>query len=353
MMHPRSFVHRLPSLLAFGLFAAGFPAAPASAASATVDPAIAPYEPRSVQPAKDAGYVLPDGSLQIVEYSEMEGVVTALDALFVKSHPGIKFKTGTADNLGVIYCLTFDATAVAPLAWEVPGGLAYASYVHGEPFGIRIAHASLNPDAKVSPLAVIVNKSNPLKSLKADQVAHIFTEGGHKRDIDHWNQVGLDAPWATRQIHPCGLPWTDQYKTEDTGYPDLFARMMGGNQPVWDYDSSSSYAAVVRKVAEDPEAIGIAALNRVTADVRVVPVASGWGAPSQGSAEDIVSGRYPYNRYIYIYIRRGSGKPLDPFIAEYLRLALSREGQEAIAAEGHGYLPLSLDETRAELSKLQ
>jgi phosphate transport system substrate-binding protein len=55
-------------------------------------------------------------------------------------------------------------------------------------------------------------------------------------------------------------------------------------------------------------------------------------------------------------VNRAPGKPLDPFVKEYARLLLSREGQEVVAAQKNtpkGYLPLSAKEVAEELIKLE
>jgi phosphate transport system substrate-binding protein len=54
-----------------------------------------------------------------------------------------------------------------------------------------------------------------------------------------------------------------------------------------------------------------------------------------------------------IYIRRIPGEPIDPFVKEYLRMVLSREGQQAIAAALPKYLPLNAHEINDELAKLE
>jgi phosphate transport system substrate-binding protein len=66
-----------------------------------------------------------------------------------------------------------------------------------------------------------------------------------------------------------------------------------------------------------------------------------------------VSGNYPYDRYLYIYIRRAPGEPLYPFVKEYLRLVLSRDGQQAIALALPEYLPLNVREIKEELAKIE
>ena len=114
-----------------------------------------------------------------------------------------------------------------------------------------------------------------------------------------------------------------------------------------------TYADVTRRVSEDPAGIGITTLNRVTPDVKVLAVTPGdWGTPMRGTREDILTGRYPYDRFLYVYVRRGPDAPVDPFVKEYLRMVFSREGQQAIAEDAKGYLPLNAAELADELAKL-
>jgi phosphate transport system substrate-binding protein len=310
-----------------------------------------------VAPATGPGYVLPDGSVQIVCFDDLLGIIERLDGLYVRSHPGANFTARPANNLAALQSMVFDASAFAPVGTDALGGaaVAYGAIVRGEPFPIRIAHASLNPAAKMGPLAVIAHPSNPIEHLSVDQVARIFTEPTRKSNLTHWGQVGVTGALAGREIHPCGLPWSDHLPSEDAAFGDwMFLRKLGGGPPVANYAMVPTYADVAKTVSEDPLALGLTALNRVTPGVKVVGlVANAWADPSHGSAGDIVAGRYAFDRYLYIFVRRVPGQPFDPLVREYLHLVLSPDGQQAIATEPHGYLPLNSVEVGEELAKLQ
>jgi phosphate transport system substrate-binding protein len=62
--------------------------------------------------------------------------------------------------------------------------------------------------------------------------------------------------------------------------------------------------------------------------------------------------QYPYARDLYIYIRREPGTPFDPLVKEYMRLILSKAGQQVIAEDPKGYLPLNAADVNKELEKL-
>jgi phosphate transport system substrate-binding protein len=109
-------------------------------------------------------------------------------------------------------------------------------------------------------------------------------------------------------------------------------------------------AELVGKVAADPSAIGFAAAMRTRPEVRAVAIAASEGAiPVAPTCESIVGGRYPLDRYLLIYVAR----PIPPVAREFVRFALSREGQQAVAASPKGYLPLSAHDAADERAKLE
>ena len=73
----------------------------------------------------------------------------------------------------------------------------------------------------------------------------------------------------------------------------------------------------------------------------------------EGTEQEVASGRYPLDRSVDLAIRRVPGKPLDPFVKEYMRLILSREGQAIVAAEADGYVPLNATQIADERAKLE
>jgi len=72
---------------------------------------------------------------------------------------------------------------------------------------------------------------------------------------------------------------------------------------------------------------------------------------SSGSYDEVVSGAYPLARYLYIYVNRAPGKPLDPLVHQFLKLVLSREGQEVVVKDG--YLPLTVAIVSEERGKIE
>ncbi len=314
------------------------------------------YQPHPASPPKDAGYVLPDGTVQIVGWDDLSGIFEKLNALYAKSHPGTKFHYVSGNLIAPQHSLIFGETAFAPIGMEFSSGLnsAYRALVKAPTFSVRIAHGAVDSTAKLSPLVFIVHRSNPLERLSPATLLHIFTVGGRAPDIVLWKQAGVKGELADQEIRSYGLPETDHYPSEDPGFGVyLFRDKWSLAHNARNYQMQASYAEVTRRVSEDPAGIGITTRNRVTPEVKVIGVTVGdWGRPMVGTRDEVQSGRYPFDRFLYVYVRRLPGQPLDPFAKEYLRMVLSGEGQDAIAADGKGYLPLNAGELADELAKL-
>lgn len=315
-----------------------------------------PYQPQPASPPRDAAYVLADGTIQIVGWDDVSGVFEKLNALYAKSHPGTKFRYVPGNLIAPQHSLIFGETAFAPIGMEFSSNLgsAYQALVKAPTYSVRIAHGAVDSAAKLSPLVFIVHRTNPIDRLSPGALLHIFTVGGRAPDIVLWKQAGAQGELGEREIHSYGLPETDHYPSEDPGFGVyLFRDKWGLGHNARNYEMQTTYADVTKKVSEDPAGIGVTARNRVTPDVKVVGVTAGnWGRPMYGTRDDVLSGHYPFDRFLYIYVRRLPGQPIDPLVKEYLRMVLSKEGQETIAAEARGYLPLNAAELADELAKL-
>jgi phosphate transport system substrate-binding protein len=308
-----------------------------------------------VQPRSGAGYVAGDGHIQVIACSCMGETVNALNALFVTTHPGTSFNVRLGDNYSAMAALTFDRTAYAAMGSEYTRiGLGDNLKITAPPVGMRVAHASLTPGTAVPALAIIVNSGNPLAALTMDQLARIFTVSAPGGDIAVWEQAGVEGPLADREIHLFGPPSSDYFDSDDPQVGEFLSTdKFGGLNFTHGYQALTHYADVVNRVRQDPSAIGITAANVPLAGVKVVALKrSSATAAASPSVAEIAAGRYPLDRYVYIYLRSNKGIGLDPFSAEFARSALSSDGQRAIAAGSAGYLPLNEDELAEERAKL-
>jgi phosphate transport system substrate-binding protein len=179
-------------------------------------------------------------------------------------------------------------------------------------------------------------------------VSRIFTAGNPGGDVSTWGQLGETGDWAQAAIHPVA-------GSEHAGFGSyLKATHFAGRPLAADVEPAPNTGEVLKRVAADAQAIGIAATGRRDPGVKVLALAAAPGAPfATGEPGSRDAGAYPFGRYLYLYVRKQPGKPIDPFVKAYLRLVLSREGQAIIAAQPDGYLPLTAAEAARELAKLE
>jgi len=85
---------------------------------------------------------------------------------------------------------------------------------------------------------------------------------------------------------------------------------------------------------------------------RMLAVAPAAGAPAvRLTRENVVNRSYPLSRYLYIYINRPPGKPVEANVKEFLRVVLSRQGRNSSAPQSAAALPPAV--ARAELAKIE
>lgn len=307
------------------------------------------YRPQPVQPDPDASYLLPDGSIQVVGTEYVRSIVAELDALFAKSHPGVKFSLQLRGTGTAIPALTHGVTLFAPMGREA-GELELVPYkkiVGAAPLELRVAHASNTSPTLPTSLALYVNKANPIERLTLDQVARIFGSGHVHGDITRWSQLGLPGEWAGRVIHPYGTPETGGFGSH------MKRHLLHGASFSPAYEAASNTKAILQRVASDTAGIGFAAIGNASPQLKIVAVSADGRAWSDGSAADVVTGAYPFGRYLYFSLRRAPGKRVDPLAREYMRMVLSREGQAIICAGADGFLPLDAQEVAEQLARLE
>jgi phosphate transport system substrate-binding protein len=106
-------------------------------------------------------------------------------------------------------------------------------------------------------------------------------------------------------------------------------------------------------LANDPFGIGYSGAMFLNPATKTLAIAERQGASAVPLTIETVQNRtYPMLLEVYYYLDREPGKPVDPKLKEFLRFALSREGQEAIAKDGK-YLPLTKAAVDEQLKKLE
>jgi phosphate transport system substrate-binding protein len=201
----------------------------------------------------------------------------------------------------------------------------------------------------VDALGVFVNKDNPIKSLSLDEIDAIFSKArrrGIRKGFATWGDAGLTGEWADKPISLYG-------RNSASGTYGFFKEHVLKTGDFRDeVKEQPGSASVVLGVATDRYAIGYSGIGYVTSSVRALPLSDRKGeAPKAANAENAYSGEYPLARFLFVYINRAPGKPLDPLVREFIRMICSKDGQEVVVKDG--YFPILASVANEELKKVQ
>jgi phosphate transport system substrate-binding protein len=325
-------------------------AGPAFAETFFVDPALPAYAPATAKPLPGAPYVSADGAIRIGGAEHAKFVVERANALYAKTHPGVKLIDVSAGAETAIPNLTYNRILVGSMGRPIKllEAAGFKSAFGSEPIEIKVAHAANDTSQKLATsLAVYVHRDNPIAQLTTKQIAKMLTIGNDSGDFSRWGQLGLTGNWTKRLIHPLGTP---QYSGFGTW---MMAHRLDGKPYSTRYEEYSSTDDLLKRLANEPGGITVAASGRETDKIKQVAVSDTPEGPFiKGTPAEIQAGKYPYARHLYFYARREANGKIDPVAADYLKLLLSKDGQQIFAAQANGYIPLNAADAASERAKL-
>jgi phosphate transport system substrate-binding protein len=295
-----------------------------------VDPALPSYQ-------RVAGI---SGSLSSIGSDTMNNMMTLWAETFRKMYPNVKIQVEGKGSSTAPPAIIAGTAQFGPMSRQMRGAEI-------DQFEARYGYKPTELRSAYDALAVYVNKDNPIAQMTLAQVEAVFSKSrkrGYKEDIKTWGQLGLTGDWASRPISLYG-------RNSASGTYGFFKEHTLKNG---DYKNTvkeqPGSASVVQGVTEDRFGIGYSGIGYKTSGVKAVALAEGTGQPfSDGSYADVQSGKYPLARFLFIYVNKAPGKPLDPLVAEFVKLMYSKEGQEVVVKDG--YMPLSASQAAAELAK--
>lgn len=300
------------------------------------------------------------GELVTIGSEWMDDLMTSWSKDFSRLYPNVNInsvKRVTVGAMGVEPALTEGRIQLAPASREfMPVEIERFKKKFGyEPLAIKVALGSYRAPDRSRAITYYVNERNPIKQLTLAQLDAIYCstrKRGEKEDIFTWGQLGLTGEWAEREILPLGLQQpegTGDYLRlqvcRDGEYKKGIHALKTG-LPV------SGLDRIVSIVSVNPSAIGYAGFANRKPGTKAVAIAESKEGPYfTGNFEDVASGKYPLTRFVYIYVNRPAGAPLDPNVKEFLKYVLSLEGQRAVENDD-AMLPLPAHLSAQELAKL-
>jgi phosphate transport system substrate-binding protein len=279
------------------------------------------------------------GNINSVGSDTMNNMMALWAETFRKMYPNVKIQiegkgSSTAPPALIAGTSQFGPMSRAMRSTEIDQFEAKYGY---KPTQIRTSYDAL---------AVYVNKDNPIDKLTLAQVDAAFSKTRRRggKSVATWGDLGLTGDWAGKPISLYGrnsasgtYGFFKEHTLKNGDYKDAVKEQPGS-------------ASVVQGVTEDRFGMGYSGIGYRTSGVKVVPLAE-TTAFSDGNYADVVAGKYPLNRFLFIYINKAPGKPLDPLVKEFVKFVLSKEGQEVVVKDG--YLPLTPEIVKQEHAKVE
>jgi phosphate transport system substrate-binding protein len=297
-----------------------------------LDPALTPY--------KAVGGV--SGNVSSIGSDTLNNLMTLWAETFGKFYPNAKIQIEGKGSSTAPPALISGTAQLGPMSREMKGTEidAFEKKYGYKPTALRTS---------VDALAVFVNKDNPIKCMALAQIDAAFSKSrryGYKEDIKTWGQLGLTGEWANKPISLYG-------RNSASGTYGFFKEHTLKNGDFKDeVKEQPGSASVVQGVTVDRFAMGYSGIGYATAGVRAVPLAEKEGGKCyEADPDNAYAGTYPLSRFLYVYVNKAPGKPLDPLTREFVKLVMSKEGQEVVIKDG--YFPIPATIAKEELSKVQ
>lgn len=305
-----------------------------------VDSAIAaPKLDRSIKSYQKANGV--GGNLNSIGSDTLNNLMTYWAEGFRKKYPNVNIQIEGKGSSTAPPALIKGTSQLGPMSRKMKNKeLEAFEKAHGfKPMKVAVALDSL---------AVFVNKDNPIKGLNLKQVDAIFSstrKGGHKGEITKWGQVGLTGKFKNMPVSLFGR----NSASGTYGYFKKKALFKGDYKATVKEQPGSS--SVIQGITEDVGGIGYSGIGYLSSGVRAIALTKKGTNYIEPSYANVLSGKYPLGRQLYVYISKQPGKPVDKLTKEFLKFALSKEGQKVVIKDG--YLPLTGKMVEAQLKLLK
>jgi phosphate transport system substrate-binding protein len=280
------------------------------------------------------------GNLSSVGSDTLANMMTFWAEEFKRNYPNVNIQIQAAGSSTAPPALTEATSNLGPMSRKMKSRevAAFEKRYGYKPTRVRVA---------IDALAVFVNKDNPLKGLRIDQVDAVFSSNqkcGAKKSVERWGDLGLTGDWATKDIQLYGR----NSVSGTYGYFKKKALCKGDFKNSVNEQPGS--ASVVQSVSASLNGIGYSGIGYKTSGVRALALSKKGDHFIAATMENALTGKYPLSRYLYIYVNKHPNKPLAPKEAEFLKMVLSKQGQAIVAKDG--YIPLPVKVVNKELKKL-
>lgn len=313
----------------FALYGAALAMTFSSASFADLDPNLPVYE-------KTSGV---SGSLSSVGSDTLANLMTLWAEEFKREYPNVSIQIQAAGSSTAPPALTEGTSNVGPMSREMKDSeiKEFENKYGYKPTAIPVA---------IDALAVYVHKDNPIEGMTIAQVDAAFSatrKCGYPEDITNWSQLGVDGLGSIQLYGRNSVSGTYGYFKDNALCKGDFKNSVN-EQP--------GSASVVQGVTKSVNGLGYSGIGYKTSGVKLVPLAKEAGQPFiAATGENAATGKYPMSRFLWVYVNKAPNKPMSPIDREFMKMILSKVGQEVVVKDGYVPLPAKTAEKYLEMLK--
>ncbi len=275
------------------------------------------------------------GNLSSVGSDTLANLMTLWAEEFKRNYPNVNVQIQAAGSSTAPPALTEGTSNMGPMSRKMKDKEIEA---FEKKFGYKPTAVAVAIDA----LAVFAHKDNPIKGLSISQVDAIFSSTrkcGAPEDVTTWGQVGVSGALADKSIQLFGR----NSVSGTYGYFKKKGLCKGDFKN--NVNEQPGSASVVQSVSTTLNAIGYSGIGYKTASVRALPLTKKDGTDFvEATPENALNGTYPLARSLYVYVNKKPGQPLPPLDREFLKMVMSKVGQEVVVKDGYIPLPAAVVE---------
>lgn len=280
------------------------------------------------------------GSISTVGSDTLAGMTTLWIEEFKQIYPSINGQVQASGSSTAPPALTEGTAQFGPMSRPMRNREieAFEREQGYKPTALRIA---------IDAIGIFVHRDNPIEGLNFTQLDSIFSSTlrcGANHPVTTWSQLGLEYQWAKRSMQLFGR------NSVSGTYGYFKTNALCGGDFKNSVNEQPGSASVVQSVASAINTIGYSGVGYQVTGVKLLPIARHGQAYIEATQDNILSGKYPLSRYLYVYVNKHPTKPLSPIEREFIRFIYSQEGQELVAKDG--YVPISAEFAAQELKKV-
>ncbi len=279
------------------------------------------------------------GNLTMVGSDTLVNLITGWADLFKHLYPSVNIQIQTLGSSSAVPALLESTAQIGTMSRKM-------STSEFSAFERRYGYLPTEIIVAIDAMAIFVHQDNPIHSVSLVQIDQLFSATRRCSalpSIKYWGELGLTGNWASRMIQLYG-------RNSVSGTYGFFKQkaMCDGDFRT-NVNEQPSSSSVVQSVSSTVNAIGYAGVGNQSAETKLVPIRTEAELVFP-NVDNIVSGKYPLSRYLYIYVNKPPNKALPLLENEFIRLILSRQGQALVIKDG--FIPLPPNEIKKQLQLL-